>query len=127
MDSIRNFLFIKYLWIFLSLLIFNYSIDVPDIYSDEIAEDLSFNDIESISELVLEVVFECKNAVPEHDEDDQDEKSGFTKKIDAPILQNIVLEKKPFVFIILTKHVFKNIQKFINKPYLSNLIKPPQA
>ena len=118
---------LKYFWIFLAILLFNYSIDIPDLHSDEITEDLSTNDIESVSELFLEVVLGIENAVPEHDEDDSDDKSGFSKKIDIPIFQRILIEEKAFVCAVQSEHNFSHFQFFFENPYLSGQIKPPQA
>lgn len=127
METIRHNLFLKYIWAFLAFLIFNYSIDIPDFYGDSVAEDLTFNDIESISELVLEVVLGVDNAVPEHDEDDSDDKSGFTKKIDVPNFQRIIIEEKTFICAVHTEHVFSHVQTLFDNPYLSGQIKPPQV
>lgn len=57
--------------------ILNFSIDSPDATSDSIAEDLSINDIESISELVLEHVLGFENMISEHDEPDKEEGLSF--------------------------------------------------
>lgn len=127
METIRHSGILKFFWISLTFLIFNYSIDVPDFYGDDIAEDLSFNDIESVSELFLEVVLGIENAVPEHDEDDQDDKSGFSKKIDIPILQSILIEEKSHVTVIQTENDFSHFQFLFENAYLSGQIKPPQA
>lgn len=56
----------------------NVSIDATDGYvtpnsHGEYHEDLSINEIESIGELVLEEVFGVTNAIPEHDEPDEEE------------------------------------------------------
>ncbi len=58
--------------------VLNVSIDAPDGYVKpnglgEYKEDLSFNEIESFSELLLEDFFDLKNAVPERDESDEEE------------------------------------------------------
>ncbi|MGF7218188.1 hypothetical protein GGR92_004365 [Spirosoma lacussanchae] len=58
--------------------VINVSIDAPDGYvtpnsRGEYREDLSFNEIESFSELVLETIFGIQDAVPEHDESDEEE------------------------------------------------------
>jgi hypothetical protein len=82
MVSISQIKWLKGLWLFFAFLIFNYSIDAPDPLGDSFKEDLSVNDIESITELILEQVFDLDNIVLEHDEDDPDEKSAFAKKID---------------------------------------------
>jgi hypothetical protein len=59
----------------MALHIFNCSIDVRDAKPDYIAEDLSYNEIESIVELVLENVLGLENAVAEHEEHDTDDGS----------------------------------------------------
>lgn len=58
--------------------VINVSIDAPDGYvtpstSGEYREDLSVNEIESLGELILEEWFGIQNAVPEHDESDEEE------------------------------------------------------
>jgi hypothetical protein len=50
----------------------NLSIDSKDRHPDFIPEDLSFNDIESVTEFIAEVVFGWHDAFQEHDEDDSD-------------------------------------------------------
>lgn len=127
METIRQSRILNLVWLSFSLLIFNYSVDVPDQYTDYVAEDLSYNDIESISEFFLEVVLGIDNAVPEHDEDDSDDQSGFSKKIDIPIFQKILIEEKAFVCAVQTEHNFSHFQFFIENPYLSGQRKPPQA
>lgn len=64
-------------WV-MALYVINVSIDAPDGYVKpnslgEYHEDLSFNEIESVGELLLEHVFKFQNAVPEHDEPDGEE------------------------------------------------------
>lgn len=66
----------------MALHVFNMSVDAPDGYAGragrgEQREDLSVNDIESLSELVIEECFGFVNAVPEHDE--PDENSSLTE------------------------------------------------
>lgn len=51
----------------------NCSIDAPDGLPGFKAEDLSINEMESISEVVLEKCLGFEKAVPEHDENDQEE------------------------------------------------------
>jgi len=69
--SYRNFL-----CLFLALYLFNYSIDSRDSHADHIAEDLSLNDIESILEFTMELVFGWDNFMQEHDE--KDDRNGST-------------------------------------------------
>jgi hypothetical protein len=108
-------------------LIFNYSVDIPDYFGDQVSEDLSYNDIESITEFVLEIVVGIENAVPEHDEDDPDENSGFTKKIDIPYFYRLPVKEKVVIFSIGNVSNFSIPFFFFENPYLNRQIKPPQA
>jgi hypothetical protein len=51
----------------------NFSIDSKDANPDYVPEDLSFNDIESVTEFFAEVVLNHVNAFQEHDERDNDD------------------------------------------------------
>ena len=60
--------------------IFNCSVDTPDAQPDSVPEDLSYNDMESIVEIVLEKVLDIKDAVAEHDENDTEDGNSFDLK-----------------------------------------------
>jgi hypothetical protein len=65
-------------YLLMAFYVINASIDAPDGYvtrnaQGECREDLTVNDIESLGELVLEGVFDLSNAIPEHDEADDEE------------------------------------------------------
>jgi hypothetical protein len=59
--------------VIMALHIFNLSMDGRDANPDSVPEDLTFNDIESITEFFAEVVFNFTNAFEEHDEADTTE------------------------------------------------------
>jgi len=56
----------------MALHIINCCVDTPDLQPDGEPEDLSINDPESVIEIVLENVFHIENAIPEHDEPDNE-------------------------------------------------------
>jgi hypothetical protein len=71
----------------LALWVFNFSIDSPDAYVGNsrgviprATEDLSVNDIESITELIVENFLGHAGAIPEHDE--SDDQSDIQKIVD---------------------------------------------
>lgn len=64
----------------LAVYTFNFSIDAPDARPDSVAEDMSFNDIESFYEFLLEGVAGIDNAVAEHEEHDDAGGSAFDSK-----------------------------------------------
>ncbi len=75
----------------LAVHIFNFSIDSRDAQPDNIAEDLSYNDIESFHEFLLENIFGLTDAIAEHDEHDSSDGSSFELK---KIFSNPVLAKQ---------------------------------
>ncbi|WP_460635100.1 hypothetical protein [Larkinella harenae] len=93
----------------MSLHVLNLSIDSPDQYGSvrhrfDRVEDLSVNDIESYTEFLLEVCFGIDDAIPEHDEPDDDsdliklkQDYFFTKMlVFAPVLTWIQEERSAF-------------------------------
>jgi len=86
MKSIREHIIFRFLCAVLALHILNISVDTLDDHPDNIREDLSINDMESIVETVLEQVLEIDNAIPEHDESDNDNgKINLKKGIDLVV------------------------------------------
>jgi hypothetical protein len=63
----------KAISLLLAIYIFNFSIDSRDANPDSLQEDLSFNDVESFYEFLLEDALGFENAVEEHDERDQED------------------------------------------------------
>lgn len=102
----------------MALIILNCSVDNPDAHPDCVAEDLSFNDMESIVEIVLEEGIGIKNAIPEHDEPDDDSTNSTVKKT-----INFYCRAKEKV---LTNHFFiiKKINKFFYNGEFSEQFHP---
>jgi hypothetical protein len=59
---------------------FNICVDAPDAYLDYVPEDLSFNEQESIVEIIVEKILGFENALAEYDENDTE---AFNKKKDS--------------------------------------------
>ncbi|MCK8492743.1 MULTISPECIES: hypothetical protein [Spirosoma] len=73
----RHVILHRFLCLLMALHVINVSIDAPDPYAHprypgERREDLSINEIESFGELLLEECFGFENAIPEHEESDDD-------------------------------------------------------
>ncbi|MCF1196034.1 MULTISPECIES: hypothetical protein [Mangrovimonas] len=66
----------RWLWGFMALYLLNISVDPSDIQPHWIPEDLSFNDQESIVEIVIEKVLGFENAFEEYDDNDTEEHSN---------------------------------------------------
>ncbi|QNF34222.1 hypothetical protein HUW51_16390 [Adhaeribacter swui] len=83
MQRLRFHILFRCFWLVLACHILNLSIDAPDNRPVSAAEDLTFNDVESVTELILENCLGMHNAVAEHDEpDDQGGTGSNFKKID---------------------------------------------
>jgi hypothetical protein len=80
MKFIREHIGFKLLWLVMALHILNCSVDSPDPQPESVPEDLSYNDMESVIEIVLELGFDMKNAVPEQDDQDTDDSGAFSIK-----------------------------------------------
>jgi hypothetical protein len=76
MNRLRQNIYIRYFWCLMAVHILNCSVDAPDAQPDYVPEDLFYNDVESIVEWVLEDVLNIENAIPEHDEPDNED--GFS-------------------------------------------------
>lgn len=82
-SQIRNSVFIRVLFGLLGLYLLNISVDTADPNPEHIAEDLSFNDQESIVEIIVEKVLGFENAIKEYDDHDtQDHNKKVNVKID---------------------------------------------
>lgn len=77
MQFLRKYIVFRSFWLLMALHILNCSIDTPDAQPDSIPENLNYNDIESISELVLEQMLGLEDAIAEHDEHDTEDGSSF--------------------------------------------------
>ncbi|MCU0341591.1 MAG: hypothetical protein MUE30_17070 [Spirosomaceae bacterium] len=110
MNWLRQHTIFSYFWILMALHILNCSIDAPDARPDYIAEDLSYNDIESISELVLEQILGFDNAVAEHDEHDNEEGLSFE------IAKLVLYFQVNYIFLPI-KTVFQYESRLVKLPY----------
>jgi hypothetical protein len=127
MEKIRSSLFVKYTLLLFSFFIFNYSIDVPDAHNDLSAEDLSYNDIESVSEFFIEIVLGIEDFVPENNDDDSDERTSFLKKIDLQLNGKIIILSRDYYHSMPIINNFPNPFSIVKNPFTNGLIKPPQA
>jgi hypothetical protein len=112
----------------MALHVLNFSIDSPDRYTRsntliQEQEDLSINDIESVGELLLEECFGLVNAVPEHDE--HDEEAGQLLSLQDYIFTQTFTLRPPVrsVYLLLTKVI-----TFTSTPvstYIPDITSPP--
>lgn len=67
---IRNSLLIRYFWSFMSFYLLNCYVEFPDAQTNFFTENITFNDPESIIEIVVEKVLGYENTIAEYDDND---------------------------------------------------------
>ena len=82
MQAFRQHIVFRLFWLFMAVHIFNCSVDTPDAKPDYVPEDLTYNDMESVVEIVLENLLDIEDAIAEHDENDTEEGNSFNLKKD---------------------------------------------
>ena len=85
---LRNSSFISLFHGFMAFYLLNICVDLPDALPSDVPEDLSYNDQESIIEIILEKVLGYEDAIPEHEDNDPDQKTTLKSKI---AIDNFVL------------------------------------
>jgi hypothetical protein len=68
--ELRNSRLLRGLIVFMTAVFLNGMIDPPDLYSDAVAEDLSYNEMESVLEVFVERVLQYEDFFKEYDDDD---------------------------------------------------------
>ena len=114
----------------MGLHILNFSIDPPDILPDSVPEDLSYNEIESVVELVLEDGFGIENAISESDEVDNPDGQKF-------VITNLILYYEQIAEVRFQPAVEQNyrsnaadilhIKSAYDSPSLNLLSPPPEV
>ncbi|MEY8869797.1 hypothetical protein AB9K24_09835 [Meridianimaribacter flavus] len=79
---LRHSKFTKVLWGLMGLYMLNISVDTADPNPEHIPEDLTFNDQESIIEIIVEQVLGFENAIQEYDDHDTED---HNKKKDVKV------------------------------------------
>jgi hypothetical protein len=77
-NLLRNSVFSKILWGIMGLFLLNISVDIADPNPENIPEDLSINDQESIIEIIVEKILGYENAIEEYDDNDAEDQNKKT-------------------------------------------------
>jgi len=95
MSILRKHIVFRIVWVFMALHILNCSIDSPDAQPDYVPENLSYNDIESVAELIIEQIMGFDNIIPEQDEHDTEDGGSIS-------IAKILFYCQPFSIFSLT-------------------------
>ena len=69
-NTARNTLLVRYFWGFMSLYFLNCCVDSADVQSNYLPENLTYNDQESVIEIIVEKLLVYDNAIAEYDDND---------------------------------------------------------
>lgn len=110
----------------MALYLLNFSIDSRDAHPDHVAEDLSFNDIESLFEFSLECILNIENAITEHDERDQDHAGSFdfNKIFYQPVIAEVQWKAANFIRLV---HPLNSMMEELSNRSLEITSPPPKA
>lgn len=100
---LRDGLYFRWLTVFVALIFVNGIVDSPELYTDVVTEDPSYNEIESVLEMLVECVLEYEDFFKEYDENDDAEKSVLKKRAS---LDTFMLSSSPS--LALTDDGFRN-------------------
>lgn len=76
---IRTYRFTSLFWCLTLVQLLNVAVDPPDMEAVALPEDLSYNDPESILEIVVEDMLGYEDALPEHDDNDSEREGKLSK------------------------------------------------
>lgn len=130
MKFFRNQIVTKCIFIFMALHIFNLCVDVKDIELVGAPEDLSFNDQESVIEIILEQWLGFEDAISEHDEPDREDGGAIDFKKLTVIFYSCSFKKQALDLTVendCTEHSFVYKPNFVQTPYLDIISPPPEA
>ena len=82
MRLIRDSAFLRIFWGLMALYLLNISVDTADPDPEHIPEDLSFNEQESLVEIVVEKLMGFESAIAEYDDHDSEEHNKKNSKIE---------------------------------------------
>ena len=123
--AIRNSGFFNGFITFLALYMLNCSIDSPDNHPNFVAEDLTFNDQESIVELVVEIILGFDETIPEYE--DNDNHKHTVKKIRTIDLYSSSLHHFTLIINAYTKNSYSFLRLFFKNPFLEIKHPPPKT
>lgn len=126
MKFFRNNIISRIFCFLMAIHIFNLSVDTKDAAPDCIAEDLTFNDQETIVELLLEKVIGIDNAISEQDEPDEEDGGALDfKKVNliSHHANKLFLEAQ----ISNTKNITGYTTLFHQSPIFDVFSPPPEA
>lgn len=124
--QLRNSSFLKILWGLIGLYLFNISVDTTDPHPQQIPEDLTINDQESIVEIILEEILNYEDAIKEYDDhDSEDHNKKANVKIDI-IAQYAIDSNNKQTLSESSQQKFFNYESSLTKGFQKLATPPPK-
>lgn len=127
LSKLKKNIFVKYFFGFMGLYLLNISVDAPDCYIDGIPEDLSYNDQESLLEMIVEQVLGFEDAFKEYDDIDHQDHSKNNKKQNIDFNYQNILSFNINQQTELSNLKFDYYQFIYNNVFLNIDTPPPKA
>lgn len=126
--SIRHTKIKTFFWGFMALYLLNISVDTPYLFQNEEVEHLTYNNQESIIEVLCEKVLGFEDAIPENDDADTEQKKAFKKGYNIDKFVVPFSENNPKLSLTyLRKNTIFQDQTIFLKPYLEIHSPPPEV
>lgn len=127
LNAIRKNRNLRFFCAFMALYLLNCSVDTNDIRPSYIPEDLSFNDQESLVEIIIEKVFNYENAIPENEDTDSENNQIVKKTISNSffILPIFKINNNYEIFDSNSGNINYN-ETLLLKPYFEIYSPPPE-
>lgn len=127
-DSLRHTKIKTYLWGFMAFYLLNISVDTPYLFQNKQPANLTFNDQESIIEVLCEKVLGLEDAIPENEDADTEQKKTFKKgytidKFVVPFSEN----NTKLSLTYFRKNAIFQDQTTLKKTYLEIHSPPPEV
>ncbi len=125
MQGFRQHIIFRLFWLFMAVHILNCSVDSPDSQLDNVSEDLSYNDMESVVEIVLEDVLDIKDAIAEHDENDTEDDNSLNFKKEIVYYHRTKVEKNTAFEFGLKITVTTDYKEQYTSQFHPEIVPPP--
>lgn len=127
MQNFRYHFGFRLLWAAMGLQMLNLSIDAPDLMPESVPEDLSYNEQESVVELILESIICLDDIIPEYDDQDSEEQSQKNEvKLDLALIAKHDIHL--FEETLVHRQVqFMAPQRFASQDFQRSDTPPPQV
>ncbi len=121
----RNHHLVRIWTIMLAFTILNCSVDSPDRLPFNTTEDLSYNDMESVLEVVIEKVLDCDNFFVEYDDNDEGDSGQFSFKKGIDFYTPIDLYPFQFADVDTSPIKHAGYKETYTSQFHSELVPPP--